>query len=41
MPPPKDTNANRLKTYKGEEEEKAPFVMKRFQNAEAKIQTRF
>ena len=41
MPPPKDTNSNRLKTLKGADEEKKPFVMKRFQNVEAKVKTKF
>lgn len=41
MPPPKDTNSNRLKTHKGDPEVKEPFVMKKFQNVKPRVQSRF
>lgn len=37
MPPPKDTNSNRLKTVKDDETEKKPFVMKKFQNVPSRV----
>jgi hypothetical protein len=37
MPPPKDTNSNKLKAIKTDEEEKKPFVMKKFQNVPSRV----
>jgi hypothetical protein len=40
MPAPKDTNSNRLKMSKPVEPAKEPFVMKRFQGAQARVVTK-
>jgi len=38
MPPPKDTNSNRLKTLRPDETDgKKPFIMKKFQNVPSRV----
>lgn len=37
MPPPKDTNSNKLKTFQKNDDIKQPFVMKKFQNVPSRV----